>query len=290
MAARQFQSPEDRAALLAEFQGEDTGEDQTADLDLTSQEDDDENQAEPEKPEKPRKAPSKPQVSVKDSVGSLKQEHRQEYDPASKIPPQRWNQVLDERNSLRAKLKDLEAKQQRQPLQTPAQEKLSIDQEIDRLLGNDPVDVPQDKTAQKLAELERRQALLDSRENARAVQEEVQKLNREVAEVQKAYPFVNRELLLRAIHTSEDPDKVDLMEVAERWEGLMESEFAQRAKARGLSQTAANKEAKQQMQQREAPRPRSSGSSQDRDFTKETVNLANPKDRLAYARQLARGG
>lgn len=290
--ARSFGTLEERQAMIADVLGDAGSEDQSDTDDELSLEDGDageeHQEAQPEKKEAP-------EAKGKNTSDGVKPEHRQEYDPKSKIPPQRWNQVLDERNSLRAEINRLKQSQEAQR-QSSAKSTASnqggdeVDREIERILkggqevpGNDPL-------ATRIDLLEARQTRLAQADEARAVREEAVKLQGEVAEVQKKYPHIDKNLLYQAVAKSEDPDSVDLWEVAERWEALMEAEFVKRAKTRGLSDTAAKKDAKQQMAvQKEAPRPRASGSSPDTDYTKETVNLANPKQRLAYAKQLAAG-
>lgn len=291
--ARPFGTLEERQAMITDVLSDagstDTSEDQsdTDDLSPADEEVGGELPAAAKTDDKATKVPA--------TTDGVKPEHRQEYDPKSKIPPQRWNQVLDERNSLRAEIARLKQQQevQRQSPAQPAQDqggKDDIDREIDRILRGGNSDGPSDPMAAKIELLERQSQRLTQAEEARAVRDESVKLQSEVAEIQKKYPHIDKNLLYQAVAKSEDPDNVDMWEIAERWEGLMEAEFTRRAKARGLSDTAAKKESKRGMsEQREAPRPRASGSSPDTDYTKETLNLADPKQRLIYAKQIAAG-
>lgn len=295
--ARQFYTAEERQQWVAELSAQEGEQSDSDDMESLADSDDSELgeedgevTPEPVQEAKPERKQLPDKKSVKSSLTAIKEEHRQEYDPNSKIPAPRWNNVLDERNSLRQQVKQLKAgnQDQRQSSAKIQDSIKTIDQEIDELLADNPRGVS-DVVDKRIEELERRQQTLLQAEEARAVREEVTKLESEIASVQKQYPLIDRNLLIHAVRTAEDPDAVDLMEVAERWESLMESEFERRAKARGMNSREARAEAKSQMRSREAPRPRSAGSSAEKDFSKETVNLADPKQRLAYAKQLAAG-
>jgi hypothetical protein len=271
-----FSTPEERKALIAEMEAamDDDG-DQSVD-DST----DEEEVVEAKDP----KAPKAPK-------DGLKEEHRKEYDPTSKIPPMRWNQVLDERNTLRQRIALLE-KSASEPRQSPAKvnggpqsQADPIDQEINRILGRDP-DVPDnDPTAQRIANLERQIERLARSSESFEVRDEKAKLQAEATEVLKRYPHMDPSVLFTVVAKAEHPEQVDLMEVAERYEELLEKEFEKRAKAKGLTGKAAQADVKQQMRtQAEAPRPRPTGSGPESDATKESFDMSDPKQRRAYAK------
>lgn len=287
-----FKSAEEREAIIAEIVAEGDQSDDNSEVKASGG--DEGSQVEDKAPEPvqgSQKEPIKPsgQTASPKPVPGIKPEHLSEYDPNSKIPAPRWDKVLDERNALRRKVKELEARSHQSPARASgnkaSQDTDDLYAQIDRELSGQ--DVPGGEQGKPSG-----QSAYESRLEQIEVYLELQKLQGEVAEVRKQYPDVPSEVFFGVLKAAGDrADEVDLMEIAERYEAKMESEFEVRAKKRGINlptQQAAGTPAPSTPAPQAAPRPKPTGSgSQPGDRAGDDVNLADPKARREYARRLA---